>query len=627
MRVRLIVLVPWIFVALSLRAAEPAAVTDPISWTAPQKAPLFVERIPIAAYSSRIAKARERAKELTLERAALPAHGLIVNRASSLGQAGKAGIETGDIFLTIDGKPLVDGNDISKFRANKAQTLTYFSRKRGLQTLDVQPGTIGINVKAFDRENPLMLEGKLDDPRWADELHIAGLIDAEDPELAETALARVVSSGFPRSGPLELAAARLAVNTGHYEQAMGIAKQALVAPRPMDVRPLNQLFFVAALSCYKLEAALELARKSPDPELSRSIPDLERLVAAHKALPAAVRLAPAPSELAATLFYDDLTLRTAQPPPTIELEADQAEVWKKIHEQWLIDLCAFKPVGFKVPSGHFDTFNIIPTAKNMYFTCKFIAAPADNTPNKYVWNLLFSFVKSKPPVDGQPSDGIGLQFFPQRFSPVAVVHPDKAFEIDAEPIPYDANLKTEHKIELYAIGGRFEALLDGKRFVYMPLDLSDEPMCVQFGYSGVNGELRDFSYCELLTPEERKDRVDPEIGKAYRFGWTRLHRMVQWAPTDAIAALLKIGANPNQTDDDSRTPLMLAVSSNRLDVVKLLLEKGAKPELADKKGKNVYDLAMALGYKEIANYLLKLNPDLGKGMKAVKPPKPPDNDF
>ncbi|GAA54127.1 ankyrin repeat-containing protein C20orf12 homolog [Clonorchis sinensis] len=49
------------------------------------------------------------------------------------------------------------------------------------------------------------------------------------------------------------------------------------------------------------------------------------------------------------------------------------------------------------------------------------------------------------------------------------------------------------------------------------------------------------------------------------------------AGTDNIRRLLEEGANPNCTDLDGRTPLMLAVHNRRVEAIPILIEAGAKP--------------------------------------------------
>ena len=46
----------------------------------------------------------------------------------------------------------------------------------------------------------------------------------------------------------------------------------------------------------------------------------------------------------------------------------------------------------------------------------------------------------------------------------------------------------------------------------------------------------------------------------------------------AVAASLKAGANPNKANAAGVTPLFFAIENDKLDIVKILLKAGAKPE-------------------------------------------------
>jgi ankyrin repeat protein len=68
------------------------------------------------------------------------------------------------------------------------------------------------------------------------------------------------------------------------------------------------------------------------------------------------------------------------------------------------------------------------------------------------------------------------------------------------------------------------------------------------------------------------------------------------------------GANVNSLDNAGRTPLLLALSTNKIQTstVKLLLSKGADPNIRDVGGENAWDLAA------------KANSDIAKALKDYK---------
>lgn len=68
--------------------------------------------------------------------------------------------------------------------------------------------------------------------------------------------------------------------------------------------------------------------------------------------------------------------------------------------------------------------------------------------------------------------------------------------------------------------------------------------------------------------------------------------------------LLEKGANPNAAREDSgATPLFQAVRNGHFDMVKLLVDKGATVDLADKAGTLPRDLASTNGFHDIVRFL------------------------
>lgn len=75
--------------------------------------------------------------------------------------------------------------------------------------------------------------------------------------------------------------------------------------------------------------------------------------------------------------------------------------------------------------------------------------------------------------------------------------------------------------------------------------------------------------------------------------------------------LLSLGADPNiQDDTDKLTILFNTVINNNYDVAKLLLEKGANPNIKDKNGLTVLSLAVAKNSFYIVELLLKHKADI-----------------
>lgn len=78
-----------------------------------------------------------------------------------------------------------------------------------------------------------------------------------------------------------------------------------------------------------------------------------------------------------------------------------------------------------------------------------------------------------------------------------------------------------------------------------------------------------------------------------------------------MGVLIAKGANVNHaTETDGTTPLMYASKSGSLDAVKALLAQGAKLEVSDKIGATALHYAVMGGKKDIAEELIKRDPNL-----------------
>ena len=78
-----------------------------------------------------------------------------------------------------------------------------------------------------------------------------------------------------------------------------------------------------------------------------------------------------------------------------------------------------------------------------------------------------------------------------------------------------------------------------------------------------------------------------------------------------MGVLIAKGANVNHsTQIDGTTPLMYASKSGSLDAVKALLAQGAKLEVSDKIGATALHYAVMGGKKDIAEELIKRDPNL-----------------
>ncbi|MCA8992283.1 MAG: ankyrin repeat domain-containing protein [Planctomycetaceae bacterium] len=105
----------------------------------------------------------------------------------------------------------------------------------------------------------------------------------------------------------------------------------------------------------------------------------------------------------------------------------------------------------------------------------------------------------------------------------------------------------------------------------------DEWNLLHFALQGVVGGA-DASLVQLLI----SSGVDVEA--ADRLGWTPLHFAVRNGCSACVSALINAGASLNVVDSRGISPLHRLLVSNvqRLDLVRLLLEAGAKPDFGSK---------------------------------------------
>jgi len=76
--------------------------------------------------------------------------------------------------------------------------------------------------------------------------------------------------------------------------------------------------------------------------------------------------------------------------------------------------------------------------------------------------------------------------------------------------------------------------------------------------------------------------------------------------TPTVTELLNAGADPNIADNVEKwTAVMMAAAEGQLEVLKLLIDKGADITMVDVDGESAYDFAVSKGHQEVADYLKK----------------------
>lgn len=97
----------------------------------------------------------------------------------------------------------------------------------------------------------------------------------------------------------------------------------------------------------------------------------------------------------------------------------------------------------------------------------------------------------------------------------------------------------------------------------------------------------------------------PEFSGIYYLGKAPIHRVVRIHSQEMISILAdnKVNINVKELGIDGFSPLHLAVQERQINIVDLLLKKGADVSVKDNKGRTPQELAIALNYSEIAEYI------------------------
>lgn len=90
---------------------------------------------------------------------------------------------------------------------------------------------------------------------------------------------------------------------------------------------------------------------------------------------------------------------------------------------------------------------------------------------------------------------------------------------------------------------------------------------------------------------------EDEIGAASLFSAIIKHQ------THMIHSLLRVGINLNVRNIEGITPLMVAAQFGYQDIVAILLERGARPDMTNSDGETAFDIAMNKGHYGIARLI------------------------
>ena len=83
------------------------------------------------------------------------------------------------------------------------------------------------------------------------------------------------------------------------------------------------------------------------------------------------------------------------------------------------------------------------------------------------------------------------------------------------------------------------------------------------------------------------------------YQWRPLHYAVSENKLEVVRLLLDLGVDVEPRDKNGRTPLFVAIRRSDSEIVKLLLERGADPYCVTKVGRSPYELAVRFNREDL----------------------------
>ena len=135
-----------------------------------------------------------------------------------------------------------------------------------------------------------------------------------------------------------------------------------------------------------------------------------------------------------------------------------------------------------------------------------------------------------------------------------------------------------------------------------------------YGNNALTKAVGNFGHYREMVPILLNVGVNPNssVGSEGKINYTALYKITNQAlqtqdeiDYNIIRLFLEKGVNPNLADKNGKTPLMNASYKGNLAIVKLLLEFGADPTLKDSSGQSALDSAQKKGHQDVIQLLSK----------------------
>jgi hypothetical protein len=465
-----------------------AATVDPAVWKAGKDAPALREVLSSEDYETKSRSALAAIDRAALLKSTQPAWGVELSRVRP-GPGQRLGIGAQDVLISLDDTAIPGFWAFIPMRKPATQQLKAWSPTRGLYTVAIEPGKIGIEFNYSPRWHAELsvLRGAKTTQKWTDDLLVAAACYRDDSALAETALTRAQRAGC-KNYLLDEIASLIALDTYRFDDCLQFSNSAMKNAPANDRAPLTWTTYNAALANFKHELACQLAEKNPGimsqdvdaADEAAFLASWKRCLNERKALPDSQRCVPSPMQQASSLTWHDASAELSAIPGwpseserkfVVPIPATQpaTNMPQRDSEQRFAAQCLANYRGahhFDVAlpddsAGFFRVMTFGPTAPDVDFTAHYTYVLGKQTSQ---WSKLLSF--SIVQVEGQDCWPVATATFRQ----------DQDFWVASNATPVcDLGRRSElaagKEIELRMaiVGNSCEIALNGKRVFFAPV--------------------------------------------------------------------------------------------------------------------------------------------------------------